>query len=83
MPKMLAALPGIGGFTVLKFMGEGIWMGAREAVLHDWLRTPNKQGELPVPPMVAHRIFREALYNADYNPEMIELYYQAVVTFNP
>lgn len=82
MPKMLAALPGIGGFAVLKFMGEGVWMGAREAVLHDWLRTRNRSGDLPVPAMVAHRVFREALYGANYAPDMIELYYAAVVNFN-
>lgn len=82
MPKMLAALPGIGGFAVLKFFGTGVWMGSREAVLHDWLRRADKHGNLPVPPIVAHRVFREALYAADYDPEMIELYYSAVVVFN-
>lgn len=83
MPKMLAALPGIGGFTVLKFMGEGVWLGAREAVLHDWLRTPDKRwGMLPVPAIVAHRVFREALYAAGYDADLVELYYRAVVTFN-
>lgn len=83
MPKMVAALPGIGSFVVLKFLGQGVWMGAREAVLHDWLRTPDKRWRnLPVPPIVAHRVFREALYTSNYSPEMIELYYQAVVTFN-
>lgn len=83
MPKMLAALPGIGGFVVLKFFGQGVWLGAKEAVLHDWLRTPDRtSGELPVSPIVAHRIFRESLYDAGYDSEMIELYYSAVVTFN-
>lgn len=83
MPKMVAALPGIGTFAVLSFFGEGVWMGAREAVLHDWLRTPDRhEGNLIVPPIVAHRVFREALYSADYPPELVELYYQAVVTFN-
>lgn len=82
MPKMLAALPGIGGFTVLKFMGEGVWMGAREAVLHDWLRAKDRSGSYPVPAIVAHRVFREALHHADYDPEMVELYYLAVTTFN-
>lgn len=82
MPKMLAAVPGIGGYTVLKFMGEGVWMGAREAVLHDWLVTKDRGGHFPVPPAVAHRVFREALYNASYEPDMIELYYMAVVNFN-
>lgn len=83
MPKMLAALPGVGSFIVLNFLGRGMWLGAREAVLHDWLRTSNKEtGRLPVPPIVAHRVFREALYSANYDPEMIEMYYTAVATFN-
>lgn len=82
MPKIVAALPGIGGYFVYKYLKQGIWLGAREAVLHDWLRTRDRWGNLPVPAKIAHKIFREALYQADYEPEMIETYYQAVVLFN-
>lgn len=83
MPKMVAALPGVGSFVLMQFFGKGVWLGAREAVLHDWLRRVNPRTKAPpVPAFLAHRIFREALYSADYNPEMIELYYKAVVVFN-
>lgn len=83
IPKALAALPGVGTYMMLQFFGTGVWMGARESVVHDWLRRPNKEtGVPPVAPVLAHRIFREALYFGNYTPEMIELYYRAVTAFD-
>lgn len=82
VPTALAALPGIGTAVLLEFFGTGVWMGAREGALHDYLRRPDKDGETPVPPIVAHRVFREALYAANYDPELCEMYYTAVKLFN-
>jgi hypothetical protein len=63
----------------MRFMGQGVWMGFREGVLHDYLRRgPNP----PVPAHVAHKIFREALYSEGYEADMVEAYYQAVRLFN-
>lgn len=83
VPTALAALPVIGTAVLLEFFGTGVWKGAREGALHDYLRTPNSFGKFPVPPIVAHRVFREALYAANYDHRLCELYYRAVVTFNP
>lgn len=82
IPKALILLPGIGQAAFMRFFGAGVWMGAREAVLHDYLRRPDKAGRLPVPAKVAHLIFREALYEAGYPPDLCEAYYAAVVAFN-
>lgn len=83
VPTALASLPGIGTAVLLEFFGTGVWMGAREGALHDYLRRPSRRwGKPPVPPIVAHRVFREALYAANYDPELCELYYSAVATFN-
>lgn len=63
----------------MRFMGTGVWHGFREGVLHDFLRRgPNP----PVPAAVAHRVFREALYDAGYPEDLCEAYYAAVKLFN-
>jgi hypothetical protein len=82
IPIAMAAIPVIGPMLVIRYFGRGVWMGARECALHDWLRTPDKYGNLPVPARVAHRIFRAALYEAGYPPDLCENYYSAVVAFN-
>lgn len=60
MPKALIALPVVGVAAFMEFFGSGIWLGARESVLHDWLRT-ERNGSYPVPARTAHEIFRHAL----------------------
>jgi len=60
-----------------RFFGSGVWLGFKQGVVHDWLRRENI-----VPADVAHRVFREALYEAMYPPDLIENYYAAVVKFN-
>lgn len=82
IPMLLSALPVIGPTFVIRFFGHGVWKGAREGALHDWLRTPDTDGVLPVPAQIAHRIFREALYSADYPSDLCEAYYTAVKLFN-
>jgi len=61
----------------MRLMGRGVWQGFREGVLHDYLRRDNL-----VPAVVAHRVFREALYAAGYPPDLCEAYYAAVRIFN-
>ena len=67
----------------MRFMGQGVWMGFKSGCLHDFLRRPDKiTGETPVPAAVAHRVFRESLYESGYPPDLCESYYQAVRLFN-
>jgi len=82
LPKALIALPVVGQALALRFMGQGVWLGFKQSVLHDWLRRKNPHGITPVPAYLAHRIFREALYAANYPPDVCEAYYAAVVAFN-
>lgn len=82
IPKALIALPVVGQGLALRFFGAGVWLGFKQGVLHDWLRRPDKAGRLPVPAYLAHRIFREALYEAGYPPDLCETYFYAVKTFN-
>lgn len=82
MPMALAAVPVIGQMLVIRYFGSGVWLGAREGALHDWLRTPDKDGNFIVPAHIAHKIFREALYDAGYPYDLCETYYSAVVAFN-
>jgi hypothetical protein len=78
VPKLLLLIPVIGQALALRFWGSGIWLGFREGVLHDYLIRYKI-----VPPRLAHRIFRTALYEAGYPPDLCELYYAAVVAANP
>lgn len=80
MPKALIALPVVGNAAFNSFFGTGIWKGARESVLHDFLCT-KQNGTYPVEIGAAHRIFRHALLEADYPEPMANAYYQAVVAF--
>ncbi|WP_448508812.1 DUF1353 domain-containing protein [Immundisolibacter sp.] len=73
IPKALIAIPAL----ALRYFGEGVWQGFKQGVLHDYLRRTNV-----VPPYVAHAVFREALYDADYPPDLCETYYAAVKAFN-
>jgi hypothetical protein len=82
VPKALIAVPVVGQALALRFMGQGIWMGFKQGVLHDYLRRKDKDGKTPVPAKVAHLIFREALYDAGYPDDMCEAYVAAVRTFN-
>lgn len=77
IPKLIIAIPIIGQLAALRIMGDGMWLGFREGVLHDWLR----RYEI-VPAKTAHLLFREALYDAGYPPDICETYYAAVNTFN-
>lgn len=62
-----------------RFMGNGVWLGFKQGVLHDWLRRgPNP----PVSAKVAHLIFREALTDAGYPDDLVSAYYAAVKLFN-
>jgi hypothetical protein len=60
-----------------RFFGQGVWLGFKQGVLHDYLR----RNDL-VPASVAHRVFREALYAGGYPEDVCENYYAAVVKFN-
>jgi hypothetical protein len=74
VPKALMMLPPL----AMSIFGGGVWLGFREGVLHDYLLRFGI-----VPPAVAHRIFRTALYEAGYDPAMCEIYYAAVCMANP
>jgi len=82
IPRLIVLLPLVGTALFLRIFGKGVFMGFREGALHDWLRTPDKDGVYPVRAAVAHRIFREALYAAGYPPDLCEAYYAAVKLFN-
>lgn len=77
-PVRVLLIPIIGTALFFRHFGSGVFKGFREGVLHDWLRTPDKDGRLPVPANVAHLVFREALYEK-YPPDLCETYYAAVV----
>jgi hypothetical protein len=64
-----------------RFFGQGVWLGFKQGVLHDYLRR-SKDGVTPVPPAVAHRVFREALYAGGYPADVCENFYSAVRLFN-
>lgn len=81
VPKALISLPGVGPALFMRFFGKGVWQGFREGVLHDFLRR-KRDGVRPVPASVAHLVFREALTEAGYPPELIAMYYRAVKIFN-
>lgn len=81
MPRALLAIPVLGNIAFMEFFGEGMWLGARESVLHDWLRTP-VNGVYPVEADEAHDIFKYALEEAGYQQRMIDTYYNAVKLFN-
>lgn len=77
VPVLILLIPIVGQAMFLRFFGQGIFLGFREAILHDWLRD-----QVDIPAKVAHLILREALYAANYPPDVCEAYYAAVVTFN-
>ena len=81
VPKALIAVPGIGQALALRYFGNGVWQGFKQAVVHDYLRR-KVNGAYPVPAKVAHLVFREALYEAGYPPDLCESYYSALVMFN-
>lgn len=82
VPIALAAVPVFGQALTLRYFGSGVWHGFKQGVLHDFLRRPDNAGRLPVPAKVAHLIFRSALYEAGYPPDLCENYYAALVAFN-
>lgn len=82
IPTALLTLPALGPLIALRFMGEGVWQGFKQGVLHDYLRRPDPTGKPPVPAKVAHLIFREALIDAGYSDDLVSAYYAAVVAFN-
>lgn len=75
MPKAIMAVPIVGQALFFEFFGEGVWLGARESVLHDWLCTPDENGVFPVDRPTANAIFRYALQEANYPPGVVEKYY--------
>lgn len=79
IPKALLLIPVVGQALFTRYFGNGVWQGAREAILHDFLRRGDNP---PVTAAVAHRIFRSALYEAGYPPDLCESYYAAVVMAN-
>lgn len=79
VPEALAAVPVVGQSLFLRYFGRGVFHGFKQGVVHDYLRRgPNP----PVPAAVAHKIFRAALYEAGYPPDLCENYYMAVKAFN-
>lgn len=83
IPAAIIAIPITGQALALRFMGQGVWQGFKQGVLHDFLRRKQKDGTTPVPAKVAHLVFREALIEAGYPNDLCEAYYLAVKTFNP
>lgn len=80
VPKALILLA---PFLAMRFMGQGVWQGFKQGVLHDYLRRPDpKTGKPPVPAKVAHLVFREALFEAGYPDDLVSSYYAAVLKFN-
>lgn len=79
VPMALAAVPVVGTALANRYFGRGVWQGFKQGVLHDYLRRGDNP---PVTAAVAHRIFRQALYEAGYPPDLCEAYYAAVVAFN-
>ena len=73
VPKAILLLP----LLAMRFMGEGVWCGFKAGVMHDYLRRTKI-----VPAKVAHLVFREALVESDYPPDLVSAYYAAVVAFN-
>lgn len=82
IPEAISLIPGLGQALFLRYFGNGVFHGFRQGVLHDHLRRKDKSGKTPVPAVLAHRIFREALYEAGYPPDLCETYYAAVLRFN-
>lgn len=80
MPKELIALPIVGNIAFSEFFGHGVWLGARESVLHDFLCT-KENGTYPVEIGAAHRIFRHAMLESGYPESVANAYYRAVVEF--
>lgn len=81
VPKALVSIPIVGPALFQRFFGQGVWMGFREGVLHDWLRRA-RNGIRPVTAAKAHTIFKRALQEAGYPYDLVEAYYNAVVKFN-
>jgi hypothetical protein len=82
VPKALVALPVVGPALFLRYFGQGVWMGFKQGVLHDFLRR-KVGGTPPVPAKMAHLVFREALVEGGYPEDLVENYYEAVRRFNP
>jgi len=79
IPAAIAAVPFVGQALFLRYFGRGVFQGFKQGVLHDYLRRgPNP----PVPAHVAHKIFRAALDEAGYPPDLVANYHAAVVAFN-
>lgn len=79
IPAAIAAVPVVGQALFLRYFGQGVFHGFKQGVLHDFLRRGDNP---PVPAHVAHKIFRAALYDAGYPPDLCENYFAAVVAFN-
>lgn len=82
VPKALIAVPTIGPMLAMRFFGEGVWQGFKQGVLHDYLRRKRKDGTRPVTASVAHLVFKEALEEAGYPPDLVSAYYTALKLFN-
>lgn len=81
VPMAVGLLPVVGPALIARYFGQGVWQGFKQGVLHDFLRR-KKGGVTPVPTHLAHKIFKEALYESGYPPDLVENYYFAVKTFN-
>ena len=79
IPAAIASVPLVGQALFLRYFGQGIFHGFKQGVLHDWLRRGDSP---PVPAHIAHKIFREALYDAGYPADLCESYFHAVRLFN-
>lgn len=79
IPAAIAAVPFVGQALFLRYFGSGVFLGFKSGVLHDFLRRGDNP---PVPAHVAHKIFRAALGEAGYPPDLVANYHAAVVMFN-
>ena len=79
IPAAIAAVPFVGQALFLRYFGRGVFLGFKQGVLHDWLRRGDNP---PVPAHVAHKIFRAALGEAGYPPDLVANYHAAVSLFN-
>jgi hypothetical protein len=82
MPIGLAAVPGIGASLIIRFWGDGVFMGFKESALHDYLCTPDSTGRFPVPLSEGNKIFKIALEEANYPEDVVADYFAALSLAN-
>ena len=81
-PKAIMAVPLFGQLLSMRHFGNGMWKGFAAGVLHDSLRSPDEDGNSPIPAQNAHYKFKLALAEDGWPEDVIENFYAAVVRFN-